>query len=84
MPLLVVFQTPPAAVPTYQVDLSVGWTAMSAIRPLVRAGPIDRSLRPETTDESLTESVGVCAAETVVARARRASVRMPKATVRPG
>ena len=78
-----VFHTPPAAVPTYQMDLSVGWTAMSATRPLVSAGPIDRSLRPETTDESLTESVGVCA-ETAVARTRRASERMPKATVRPG
>src|SRR6185503_4434415 len=47
MPALVVFQTPPAALATYQIFLSVGWTAMSATRPDVRAGPIERNVSPE-------------------------------------
>ena len=49
VPAFVVFHTPPAAAATYQMDLSVGWTATSATRPEVSAGPIERSLRPEAT-----------------------------------
>ena len=57
-PALTVFQTPPAALPTYQIFLSVGCTAMSAIRPEVRAGPIERNWRPEATVPNLDESAG--------------------------
>src|SRR5436190_1464387 len=46
MPWLVVFQTPPAAVATYQVSGLAGSTAMSMIRPEVRAGPMPRRGRP--------------------------------------
>src|SRR6476646_1355719 len=46
VPALVVFHTPPDATATYQMRLSRGWTAMSAMRPDVSAGPIDRSRRP--------------------------------------
>ncbi|HEX7581390.1 MAG TPA: hypothetical protein VF580_15445 [Thermoanaerobaculia bacterium] len=44
---MTVFQTPPEATATYQVLVREGTTAMSAIRPDVRAGPSDRSLSPE-------------------------------------
>src|SRR5690242_20008166 len=47
-----VFHTPPAAVATYQTALSVGSTAISAMRPSVRAGPMDLSLKPPTMPES--------------------------------
>src|SRR6185503_2466392 len=49
VPAFVVFHTPPAAAATYQIALSVGWTAMSATRPDVKAGPIERSLSPDAT-----------------------------------
>src|SRR5947199_1081290 len=45
-PALVVFQTPPPAVATYQTRPSRGSTARSMMRPEVRAGPIGRSARP--------------------------------------
>src|SRR5512143_1430249 len=55
-PLLVVFQTPPCAAPTYQIDVFFSYTAMSAIRPDMMAGPIERKW-------SLSNCVatGVCA-----------------------
>ena len=46
MPALVVFQTPPEPTATYQVVASSGWTAMSAMRPPISAGPMPRSARP--------------------------------------
>src|SRR5678815_2261269 len=46
VPAFVVFHTPPDATATYQMRLSRGWTAMSAMRPDVSAAPIDRSFRP--------------------------------------
>src|SRR5690242_401512 len=46
VPAFVVFHTPPDATATYHVRLSRGWTAMSAMRPDVSAGPMDRSLSP--------------------------------------
>src|SRR5215813_3474828 len=39
VPALVVFQTPPEPAATYHVPGAVGWTAMSAMRPLIRPGP---------------------------------------------
>ena len=45
VPELTVFQTPPT-VATYQVLRRPAGTAMSMMRPLVTAGPIDRSSRP--------------------------------------
>src|SRR6185369_13046709 len=41
-PLLVVFQTPPCAVQMYQIDVFFSYTARSAMRPDMIAGPIDR------------------------------------------
>ena len=41
VPLLVVFHTPPCAVPTYQIAGFFSYTATSAIRPDMIAGPID-------------------------------------------
>src|SRR5512146_968351 len=71
-PLLVVFQTPPCAAPTYQIDVFFSYTAMSAIRPDMMAGPIERKW-------SLSNCVatGVCAGSddakqtTAAASARR-------------
>src|SRR4051812_34881410 len=45
-PELVVFHTPPDALATYQIFLSRGCAARSAMRPDVIAGPIDRNLKP--------------------------------------
>src|SRR5437763_13047802 len=73
VPALVVFHTPPAAEATYQTALSLGLTAMSATRPEVSAGPIERSLRPDATAlvrRVLSGRAAVCAA-TLVAEARR-------------
>src|SRR6478672_6474879 len=47
-PPFVDFQTPPAAAPTYHVRLSAGSIAISATRPDVSAGPIERSVRPDS------------------------------------
>src|SRR5438046_4921606 len=49
VPALIVFHTPPAADATYQTVLSIGLTAMSATRPEVRAGPMERNFRPDVT-----------------------------------
>src|SRR5438874_8287059 len=49
VPALVVFHTPPAADATYHTVLSTGLTAMSATRPEVSAGPMERNLRPDVT-----------------------------------
>ena len=46
IPAFDVFQTPPDPTATYQVAGSSGWTAMSAMRPPMSAGPIPRSARP--------------------------------------
>src|SRR5512139_701015 len=51
VPALTVFQTPPEATPTYQVLLSVGWMAMSLMRPEVIAGPIPRKRSPPSVAE---------------------------------
>ena len=50
------FQTPPAAVATYQMCLSRGCTATSAIRPDVNAGPIERNARPVASLANRAES----------------------------
>src|SRR6185295_10083317 len=47
MPAFSVRHTPPDATATNQRFLSVGSTAMSAMRPLVTAGPMPRSVRPD-------------------------------------
>src|SRR5215212_4755268 len=47
IPPFVDFHTPPAAAPTYHVRLSDGSIAMSAMRPDVSAGPMERSFNPE-------------------------------------
>src|SRR5206468_2344112 len=44
VPLLVVFHTPPEAVPTYTIFGSLSTTAKSSMRPPITAGPISRSL----------------------------------------
>src|SRR5437660_5494250 len=54
VPLLVVFQTPPDAVPTYTMFGLLSTTAKSSIRPPIVAGPISRNSR------FLNLSVGFC------------------------
>src|SRR5688572_32738127 len=55
-PALTDFQTPPAAVATYQIFLLVGSTATSAMRPDVRAGPMERNRRLPNSDANLEVS----------------------------
>src|SRR5882724_12935376 len=45
VPLLVVFQTPPEAVPTYTMFGLLSTTAKSSIRPPIVAGPSSRNSR---------------------------------------
>src|SRR4029077_5847855 len=45
VPLLVVFQTPPEAVPTYTMLGLLSTTAKSSMRPPIVAGPISRNSR---------------------------------------
>src|SRR5689334_11481883 len=62
MPALVVFHSPPDAVATYHVLLSVGCTAMSRMRPEITPGPIERNLSPPSAPASgsfFDVSVGV-------------------------
>src|SRR5690349_15083951 len=73
-PALTDFQTPPAAVATYQILLLVGWTATSEIRPDVRAGPMERHRRLPTSEASLVVSAAGAAAVVVVAAAGLAGV----------
>jgi hypothetical protein len=56
-----VFQTPPEAAAAYQVDVSAGSTTKSEILPDIRAGPIFRKRRGETTPELIpgVSSLGV-------------------------
>src|SRR5260370_4539070 len=54
VPLFVVFQTPPAAVPTYTMFGLLSTTAKSSMRPPIVAGPISRNSR------FLNLSVGFC------------------------
>ena len=56
VPLLVVFQTPPEAVPTYTMLGLLSRTAKSSMRPPITAGPISRNSR------FLNLSVGLCGA----------------------
>ena len=62
VPELVVFQTPPEPAPTYQTLGLVGSTAMSAIRPDIKAGPIllngSAEIKPELILESALEDDG--------------------------
>src|ERR1051326_966955 len=76
-PAFTLFHTPPAAVATYQIRLSVGWTAMSATRPEVSAGPIERNWSPEAMAANGLESAAglVCAARDTAALAARATAR---------
>src|SRR5438874_2546646 len=46
VPALMVFHIPPDAAATYQIFLSLGWTARSLMRPDVSAGPIGRRRSP--------------------------------------
>src|SRR5215470_811717 len=54
VPLFVVFQTPPEAVPTYTMLGLPSTTAKSSMRPPITAGPISRNSR------FLNLSVGLC------------------------
>src|SRR5579859_779064 len=56
VPLFVVFQTPPDAVPTYTMLGLLSTTAKSSMRPPITAGPISRNSR------FLNLSVGFCGA----------------------
>src|ERR1051326_1832343 len=76
-PAFTLFHTPPAAVATYQIRLSVGWTAMSATRPEVSAGPTERNWRPAAMAANGLESEEglVCAARDRAALAARSTAR---------
>ena len=75
VPAFSVFQTPPEPTARYQVLVSSGWTAMSAMRPPMRAGPMPRSFSP-----ARSSAVGgrawarVCAAASVRMAARTIDV----------
>jgi hypothetical protein len=56
VPAFVVFQRPPEAVPTYHVVLLRGSTAMSLMRPVKNAGPIERKRIAEAGLERFEES----------------------------
>src|SRR6266576_3077156 len=60
VPLLVVFHTPPEAVPTYTIFGSLSTTAKSSMRPPITAGPISRNSR------FLNLSVEFCGAPAVM------------------
>src|SRR5262245_5065646 len=57
-PLLVVLSSPPDEVATHHVVGSGSYTAMSTMRPLMLAGPIDRQLRPATKLEGSSKADG--------------------------
>src|SRR5262249_11018706 len=78
VPALTVFQTPPEAATTYQVDLSRGSTAMSPTRPDETAGPIERSSSPANVPElngSLVSGLSCAKARAGVARSGKARTR---------
>src|SRR5882672_3935091 len=58
VPLLVVFQTPPAATPTNTTFGLLSTTAKSSIRPPITAGPISRNSRFLSLSTALTWSAG--------------------------
>src|ERR1044071_9544117 len=68
VPEFVVFQTPPAAAPTYQVFLSPGSTARSVIRPEITPGLIERRRKPSYGDR-LAGAVSLVVARGVAAGA---------------
>jgi len=78
VPALVVFQTPPEPAATYQIPGAVGWTAMSARRPLIRLGP---TLRSGSAAEALAsgDSGGLADLEAWAARGAATTVAMATA-----
>src|SRR6266481_7559818 len=64
VPLLVVFQTPPAATPTNTMFGLLSTTAKSSIRPPITAGPISRNSRLLSLSTALTWSAGRASAPT--------------------
>src|SRR5258708_3279139 len=58
VPLLVVFQTPPAATPTNTMFGLLSTTAKSSMRPPITAGPISRSSRFLSLSTALAWSAG--------------------------
>jgi hypothetical protein len=74
VPLLIVFQTPPAAVPTY---IRRGWcstTATAVIRPPITAGPIERAGKARS-NSSETDTGSPAAARLAVNRQTLARTR---------
>src|SRR2546426_1723081 len=69
VPLLVVFQTPPEAVPTYTMFGLLSTTAKSSMRPPMVAGPISRNSRLLNLSVGFGWSAGVTCA--IVANAPR-------------
>src|SRR4051812_26886227 len=62
-PLLVVFHTPPCAELTYQMAVFFSYTAMSAMRPDIDAGPIERKC---SFSNCCAMGVGPCASPIAV------------------
>src|SRR5437867_9256898 len=69
VPLFVVFQTPPDAVPTYTMFGLLSTTAKSSMRPPIVAGPISRNSRLLNLSVGFGWSAGVTCA--IVANAPR-------------
>ncbi len=70
VPRLVVFQSPPNAVATYQVLGDFGSIAMSCTRPVEIAGPMLRNSRPFSTSAVNRSVAGACRATVVIVAAR--------------
>src|SRR5688572_10140463 len=77
VPAFVVFQTPPEPAATYQVLRSRGCTAISAIRPLMMAGPMLLSLSAAAALATAAVSAPWADTETG-ARDRTASEKIPR------
>src|SRR6266436_7751916 len=73
VPLLVVFHTPPEAVPTYTMFGLLSTTAKSSMRPPIVAGPISRNSRFLNLSVGLGWSAG--AAIPIIANAPREAVQ---------
>src|SRR5215216_1277335 len=81
VPALMVFQTPPESAATYQMPGAVGWTAMSAMRPLIRPGPMPRKGNAATALAS-GDSGGLADLEPAAWAARGAARTVAMATAR--
>src|SRR5438270_169275 len=79
VPLLVVFQTPPLAAPTYRRFGFASSTATAVMRPPVQAGPIDRATKASS---NLASNAGGGVADARLPSTRNGRQRTVKGTER--